>query len=79
MPRGSQNVGAQNLSVADLLFDLRVGSTRGALRDSPFGTGIVLRLDCAEKSYHLAGSSERLLYEMLVREPLCANRGAAIG
>jgi len=72
-------VRAQNPSIADLLLDLSVGSTHCALRDSPFGTGIVLRLDCAEESNDFASSSGFLRCEMLVREPLCANGGGAIG
>ena len=79
MPRWPQNVSAQYPSIGDLLLHNRVGHTCSALRDSPFGTGVVLRLHCAEESDNLAARSKSLLREVLIREAQCAKAGTSLG
>src|SRR5205085_10669796 len=44
MPGRAQNVGANDRTIVDLFFDLRVGKAFGALGDAPLGRRVVLGL-----------------------------------
>jgi len=48
MPGRAQNVGANDRTIVDLFFDLRVGKAFGALGDAPLGRRVVLGLNRAE-------------------------------
>ena len=66
------------LAIANGALDLYLGDTGRALCDAPFGAGVVLRLDCAERGHDLVCGSCGLPEEMLIREPESTNLGRSI-
>ena len=66
------------LGVANRTLDFYLRDTGGALCDAPLGARVVLRLNCAQRGYHLACGTGGLSQEMLIREPESTDLGGNV-
>ena len=69
MPRGPQDVRAQNGTLVEQPVEIGVRDAVGALAKGPLRSRIVLRLDCAEARHGVDGGGEAVAHQSLGGQP----------